>query len=198
MNRAAKKRASHEAVLASAGEMLRTRGIADSSVGEVMQGAGLTVGGFYGHFDSKESLFVEAIRCSAASGHQRLQHVLQTSPDAALTVVRAYLSAAHRDDVKGGCPLPNTVAEVARAGEPYRSALTELYASFIDPMAEMLGGGDAGRGKAMALFTAMYGALSLSRAVAGTPLSDEILAAALRQAETLISSTQTQLKGGTQ
>ncbi len=199
VSRAEQKRRTREAILASAGTLLRTRGIAESTVGEVMQAAGLTVGGFYGHFDSKEELFVEAIRCAAAAGRQRMEAVAHVSPDrvGALNAVAAYLSPAHRDDVAGGCPLPNPVAEVARAGEPYRAALAEVYDSFVVPLAEMLGGSDASRKEALGLLSTMYGALSLSRAVAGTPLSDEILTAALDQAERVLAERRLQLPGNT-
>lgn len=161
-----------------------------------MQGAGLTVGGFYGHFESKEELFVETIRCAAAAGRARMSEV---APDraGALSAVAAYLSPAHRDDVAGGCPLPNTVAEVARAGEPYRSALAEVYKSIVVPLAEMLGGDDASREEALGLLATMYGALSLSRAVAGSPLSNEILTAALQHAERVLAVNTTQLPGKT-
>lgn len=196
MSRAEQKRRTREAILASAGTLLRTRGIAESSVGEVMQAAGLTVGGFYGHFDSKEELFVEAIRCAAAAGRQRMEAVAR-GRGGALQAVAAYVSPAHRDDVAGGCPLPNTVAEVARAGEPYRAALAEVYDSFVVPLAEMLGGSDASRKEALGLLSTMYGALSLSRAVAGTPLSDEILTAALDQAERVLAERSLQLPGNT-
>ena len=179
--------------------MLRTRGIADSSVGDVMQGAGLTVGGFYGHFESKEDLFVETIRCAASAGHRRMADVAAVAPnrEGALAAVRAYLSPAHRDDVAGGCTLPNTVSEVARAGEPYRSALAEVCASFVDPLTEMLGGDDASREEALGLLATMFGALSLSRAVAGSPLSDQILFAAIQHAERLLATKTPQLPGKT-
>lgn len=199
MRREEQKRHTREAILASAGTLLRTRGIAESSVGEVMQGAGLTVGGFYGHFGSKEELFVEAIRCAAAAGRQRMDAVAEAAPDrvGALQAVAAYVSSAHRDDVAGGCPLPNTVAEVARAGEPYRAALAEVYDSFVVPLAGMLGGGDASRQEALGLLATMYGALSLSRAVAGTPLSDEILTAALKHAERVLAEGPPSTRGST-
>ncbi|MBO0798799.1 MAG: TetR/AcrR family transcriptional regulator, partial [Blastocatellia bacterium] len=68
MNQRAKQKAkSRQAITASAAALLRERGIKASSVMEVMQGAGLTVGGFYNHFDSKEELFVEALRSATSA-----------------------------------------------------------------------------------------------------------------------------------
>ena len=65
--KAEQKQKSHEAILASAAALLLERGIRASSVMDVMKGAGLTVGGFYGHFESKEHLFTETIRSTARS-----------------------------------------------------------------------------------------------------------------------------------
>lgn len=190
MSRAEQKRHSRDAIVASAGTLLRKRGIRESSVGDVMKGAGLTVGGFYGHFESKEELFVEAIR-AAGDTWRRVVAVAEgpTGRLRTLSVVKHYLSKAHRDNVETGCPLPNTVPEVAREGEPYRSALEGQFESFVHSLAGLLDSGPDGREEALGLIATMYGALSLSRAVAGTPLSDEILLAATKLAERSLDPT---------
>src|SRR5689334_11685882 len=119
------KQKSREAILASAAALLRERGIKASSVMDVMKGAGLTVGGFYNHFDSKEDLFVEVLQnASRANWNNLLKSARGDSPRArALSVIRQYLSRRHRDCKDAGCLLPGAAAEVARAGESYRSAL---------------------------------------------------------------------------
>jgi TetR/AcrR family transcriptional repressor of nem operon len=179
---------SHEAIVRSAARLMRERGIRASSVTDVMKGAGLTVGGFYGHFDSKEQLFAATIRSAAgATWSQLLASVTGASPsERVLGVVAAYLSKRHRDHPEAGCLLPSVAPEVAREGEPYRSALEPELAGFVGSLAAMLGPRAAHREKALGLVALMYGALSLSRAVAGTPLSDELLRAAKKMAEAAV------------
>lgn len=189
-----RKRRSHEAILASAATLLRERGIQGSSVGEVMKGAGLTVGGFYGHFESKEEMFAEAIRGEASSHWDRLFELArgETPRERALDLLRKYLSRPHRDRPGEGCLLPGTAAEIAREGEPYRSALAERLEGFGRSLADLLEeeGGEGRRERreeALGLIALMSGALSLSRAVAGTPLSDELLRAARKLGERLLA-----------
>jgi TetR/AcrR family transcriptional repressor of nem operon len=186
MNRKAeRKQESHEAILASAAGLLRKQRIRASSVQDVMKGAGLTVGGFYAHFESKEHLFAETIRntsahrtrlCSAAKGGTRRER--------AIAVMRRYLSRAHRDHPEKGCILPSTAPEVARDGEPYREALEEQLSGFITAFNDLAGD----RQKSVALVAMMDGALSLSRAVEGTPLSNELLKATQSAGEQLLSA----------
>ena len=161
-NRKAKqKQESREAIEVSAAALLRERGIAASSVMDVMKGAGLTVGGFYNHFDSKEDLFVQVLQnASRANWNNLLKAARGASPRArALNVTTQYLSRQHRDCKDTGCVLPSVAAEVARAGEPYRSALEEELSSFIKSFAQMVD------------------------AVAGTRLSDEFLQAGKKLSE---------------
>ena len=183
--KARQKQKSREAIAASASALLRERGIKASSVMDVMKGAGLTVGGFYSHYDSKDELFVETLRNAAASNWA---HLLQTakgdSPRSrTLSVLREYLSRKHRDNKETGCLLPSTAPEVARQGDPYRSALEQELSAFVDSFAKMIDAGRGSREKALGLIALMYGALSLSRAVAGTRLSDQFLEAAKKLGE---------------
>lgn len=174
------KQKSHDAILASAATLLVERGIQASSILDVMKGAGLTVGGFYGHFDSKEHLFTETLRGTArAVWDVLLRKAKEDAPEApALKVLERYLSRKHRDGVTATCPLPSITAEVSRAGEPYRGALESELQEFVQSFGELLGPGARRREKALAAIALMYGALSLSRAVRGTKLGDEFLDAA--------------------
>jgi TetR/AcrR family transcriptional repressor of nem operon len=180
-SKADQKRATHETILASAGRLLRARGIAGARVADVMAGARLTVGGFYGHFASKESLIDAALRRAGAEMRARLYERIDTKPvaDRALVVLKRYLSAAHRDDVATGCPLPAVVGEVGTTAPAHGAVMAEE----IDAMAGALeahlapGGGGSRRQRALALVALMYGGLSLARAARGTALSEEILKA---------------------
>lgn len=184
--KAAQKQRSHEAILDSARALLRSRGIRASSVMDVMKGAGLTVGGFYSHFESKEHLFAETIRNGANATWKRLIDGAkgESARERIGSVMERYLSKAHRDHPEAGCILPSAAPEVAREGEPYRSALEHQLQGFILSLTEL---GDGKRETAIALIALMAGALSLSRAVAGTKLSDEILKAARTMGEQLIA-----------
>jgi TetR/AcrR family transcriptional repressor of nem operon len=190
MNQKAKqKQRSREAIAASAAALLRERGIKASSVMDVMKGAGLTVGGFYNHFDSKEELFVETLRNAArANWDHLLKSASGNSPRArSLSLVRQYLSRKHRDKAEAGCLLPSAAQEIAREGEPYRSALEKELSGFVSSLANMLDAGVESREKAVGLIALMYGALSLSRAVAGTRLSDEFLQAGKKLGEQVLA-----------
>src|SRR5258707_4709249 len=179
------KQESREAMQASAAALFRERGIKASSVMDVMKGAGLTVGGFYNHFDSKEELFVQVLQnASRANWNNLLKSARGDSPRArALSVIRQYLTRQHRDCKDAGCPLPSAAAEVARAGEPYRSALDEDLSSFIKSFAQMIDAGSESREKAVGLLALTYRALSLSQAVAVTRLSDQLFEAGRRITE---------------
>lgn len=178
--KAEQKQKSHDAILTSAAALLLERGIRSSSVMDVMKGAGLTVGGFYGHFESKEQLFAETIRRTARTMWNELvqRSKSDTSRPPAMNVLFRYLSRKHRDSVEVGCPLPSIASEVAREGEPYREVLEGELAGIIRDLSGLIGPGEKAREKALALLALMYGALSLSRAVRGTRLSDEFLEAA--------------------
>src|SRR6476659_288060 len=103
------KQESREAITASAAALLRERGIRASSVMDVMKGAGLTVGGFYNHFDSKEELFVETLRNATSADWDRLfKSAKGDSPRSrAVSVITRYLSPKHRDNKETGCLLPS-------------------------------------------------------------------------------------------
>lgn len=191
--KAEQKQRSHEAILASAAALLRERGIRESSVTDVMKGAGLTVGGFYGHFASKEQLFVETIQHGASAIWDQLLGSAKgdTPRDRALSVVKRYLSRSHRDNADTGCLLPNAAPEVAREGEPYRSALESELSGFMRSFAALLDAGEAGEERALGLIALMVGALSLSRAVNGTTLSDRVLRASRRLAERALTEPRT-------
>src|SRR5262245_60120785 len=164
------KQKSRELIAASAATLLRERGIKASSVMDVMKGAGLTVGGFYNHYDSKEELFVEALRNAASANWDHLlKSAKGDSPRSrTLSVIREYVSRKHRDNKEAGCPLPSAAPEVAREGEPYRSALEKELSGFAGSLSDMLDAGVEGREKANGLLDLMYGALSLSRESVGT------------------------------
>jgi TetR/AcrR family transcriptional repressor of nem operon len=146
-----------------------------------MKGAGMTVGGFYAHFASKEELVDEALRRTAAELRDRLFARIEEkpAPDRAEVILKRYLSAAHRDDLTMGCPLPAVVGEIGTTAGQHGAVLAELVDALRDGIAEQLprGGLVPARTLALGLLALMVGGLSLARALQGTELSDEILRA---------------------
>lgn len=165
-------------ILASASRLLRERGIGGASVAEVMKGAGLTVGGFYAHFASKDELVDASLRHAMRQMWDQLLPTVGSArgAEAVAAIVRRYLSRTHRDHPAEGCPLPAVVGDAAQASPMIRDALADELGRNAETLGALLHG-DRRRHKALALVALMYGGLGLARALAGTPLSDEILEA---------------------
>jgi TetR/AcrR family transcriptional repressor of nem operon len=176
-----KKERSHETILESAARLVRERGISGASVGEVMKGAGMTVGGFYAHFASKEDLIDEALRRTTGELIQRLFARIEEKPaaDRAEVILKRYLSAAHRDEQSMGCPLPAVVGEIGTTAGQHGKVLAELVDALGVRLSEQLpkGKGASVRTLALGLVALMVGGLSLARALRGTELSDEVIRA---------------------
>src|SRR5215468_1656858 len=119
------KERTHETILESAARLVRSKGIAGARVADVMKGAGLTVGGFYAHFASKEALVDETLRRTGAELRSRLFARIEEKPETARVevILKRYLSAAHRDERSLGCPLPAVVGEVGTTAPEHRAAL---------------------------------------------------------------------------
>ncbi len=179
--KAEKKERSHESILDSAARLVRAKGISGAGVAEVMKGAALTVGGFYAHFASKDALVDETLRRTGAALRERLFARLDAKAEAERpeVILKRYLSAEHRDGGSPDCPLPAVVGEVGTTAPQHRTALAEQVQALVDGLAQRLpaGGIVPRRALAIGLLALMYGGLSLSRAVKGTELSDEVLRA---------------------
>lgn len=191
--KADKKEQSHAEILESASRLIREKGVAKTSVAEVMKGAGLTVGGFYAHFASKEALIDEVIRRAGAETRERLLRGLDEKPAEARAeaALGRYLSANHRDATGKGCPLPAVAGELTTGSGEHREALGEQIARMADELEPLLAqarrsdSSDLGLG----VVALMVGGLGLSRAVQGSELSDEILASCRELARRLLVSS---------
>jgi TetR/AcrR family transcriptional repressor of nem operon len=184
-----RKQQTHEKILAAAARLVRERGIAGTSVADAMGGAGLTVGGFYAHFQTRGHLIDEALRRAASEVRALLFSALEkTPPEArAAAVLDRYLSRAHRDEPERRCPFPSVLGEIATSGE-HREALGEAVEALVTELAQVLPAGKKGerRARALGLLGVMVGCLSLSRALAGTKLSDELLLAGRKAGRALM------------
>jgi TetR/AcrR family transcriptional repressor of nem operon len=173
------KERTHSAIIASACRLLREKGIGGARVADVMSGAGLTVGGFYAHFASKEALVDEAIRRTAEFMRGKLFDRIEDKPPAVRgeVVLKRYLSSAHRDDPANGCPMPAIVGEVSTSTPEHRDVLAEQISELANELTKHLVKSESKRATALGMIALMYGGISLARAVRGTDLSDEILRA---------------------
>ena len=158
----------HEAILEAAGLLFREKGFDSVGVAEVMNAAGLTHGGFYGHFKSKDDLIA-----------QTMTYLLeQASSDVDFDVlVDRYLSPAHRDNPATGCPTAALAAATRRQSKSAREAMTTGQRGFIEALSKKADGNSAAarRRTAIATWSAMVGAITLARAVEDRKLAAEIL-----------------------
>jgi len=164
-----------------AGALFREKGFNGIGVADLMKEAGLTHGGFYGHFASKDDLAAEACTGTLATAAERWERLAREKPEEALaTIAGNYLSAKHRDKPATGCPIAALGVDAARQDGPVRRAFTEGLRPFIDTLTNLLPGRSkaARREKALATLSGLVGAVILARAVDDPALSDEILAAA--------------------
>ncbi|MEV0714004.1 TetR/AcrR family transcriptional regulator [Asanoa sp. NPDC050611] len=172
----AQARENRQRVVETATRLFRERGIAQVSVADVMAGAGLTHGGFYKQFTSKDALAVEALAQGVAEVRERLAKIGEPGDERAReSFLDHYLSPDHRDSPGDGCP----IAGFARDMPGTDPDLTATYAAGVAYYADKLG--------STAAVSTAVGALILARATAGTELSDRILAEALASLTTTAS-----------
>ncbi|HJZ15388.1 MAG TPA: TetR/AcrR family transcriptional regulator [Stellaceae bacterium] len=168
-------------IIAAAAEF-RRNGITDTSNSDLMAAAGLTHGGFYRHFESKDQLVAEACDAAVRSMVDKFAAAaVGKSARRRLGAATArYLSTDHRDDPAHGCPLAALGSEVARCDEGVRSAATDGFRRLVAIIAAQYEGTrpDLAKQRALAAASMMIGALTMSRIVTDPELSSEILSQA--------------------
>jgi len=163
-----------------AAEMFREHGFDGIGVADLMKAAGLTHGGFYGHFKSKEELAGEACARALSKSRDKLAAVAQAGSDDPLAdVIGTYLSERHRKEGGKGCAFAALGADAARHSKPLRSVFSTGVENYLEVLTDIVPGRTKPerRKKAMATLSAMVGALVLSRAVDDAGLAKDILAA---------------------
>jgi TetR/AcrR family transcriptional repressor of nem operon len=175
------KQETHARIVRKASVRLREKGAHGIGVADLMKEAGLTHGGFYAHFDSREALLIEAFGYAMdRSMDYWRKNAEQTSPEKRLaTIVDSYLTTTHRDDPGRGCAVPTLGAEIARESPKARKAFAAKLEQMIEMIAEQLIDlpPKAARKQAAATLATMMGTLVLSRIAGNGEFSDEILAA---------------------
>ena len=181
-----------EAIVAAAARRFRSRGIDATGVADLMAEAGLTHGGFYTHFGSKDELVAEV--CGRAlAGMAASMEAVANRPGTGEPLERLlgrYLSRTHRDNPGEGCPLPTLGPEMLRQSDEARAAFTAGLESTLALLSRLLPGetDSARRRRSLGLLALMTGALALSRAVSDPRLSDEMLDAARAAARELTAA----------
>ncbi len=159
-------------IVAAAARMFRERGVARVSVAEVMAEVGLTHGGFYRHFPTKDALVTEAVGQAFVEQTERLTGYDELAGRARAAFLDMYLSAEHRDDPGHGCATAGFSDDVAR--DEAADGAKQHYADGVEVYARWFGRD----GEDLVAVSILVGALLLARATAGTDLSDRILTAA--------------------
>jgi TetR/AcrR family transcriptional repressor of nem operon len=170
------KAASRERIVAVAAARIREAGTEQPGVAEIMRAAGLTHGGFYKHFGSRDELIVEAVEHAMTETESRVHELMAAAEDPLAAWADAYLSTEHRDDPGTGCAVAALGADIPRVGgaaqEAYR-AQVEGYVAYLQQLLE--GDDETARRRATVTLSAMVGAVTIARALGPTARSDEIL-----------------------
>jgi TetR/AcrR family transcriptional repressor of nem operon len=189
MPRVSRAEADHhrEAITEASARLFKEHGLKGVSVAELMGAAGLTHGGFYGHFESKDALAGVAVAHAYEQAVQRWQRRIagKTADAARAALVESYLTPQSLKNVGLGCPTVALAGDVAR--EPAQAPIRVAYLKGLDDLVSILAtveprvgtdtGNGAGRRAALADYATMVGALMLARATEGEPLSAQILEA---------------------
>jgi len=177
-------------ILESARRLFNSKGFTQVSIGEVMENAGLTHGGFYRHFKDKDELYAEAVRwflCEEAPKPWQRRRRGAARKSRAHRIVDAYFSLDHFDDRESCCPLIALPSDTARSGEGVKAAYQDVLQKLLALFQADLGGA-AARERALALAALCIGGLAASRGVADPGLAQELRQAAYRQAQTMLKA----------
>lgn len=178
-----RKEATHERIVETAARAIRRSGYDGTGVADIMKEAGLTHGGFYAHFDSREAMLAEAADRAGAEAVATMERIAaSTPPDQALeAMMQAYLSNEHVKDIETGCATAALGSEMPRQTPEVRRAATRRIKEMIDLVARQLPdwGQPGAHEHALVIVATMVGALILARAVDDPKLSNALREAAL-------------------
>jgi TetR/AcrR family transcriptional repressor of nem operon len=173
------KNETHARIVKRASVKLREKGAHGIGVADLMKEAGLTHGGFYAHFDSRDALVIEAVAHAMDRSTEKWRKLsAETPPDKRLAkIVNSYLASDHRDNPGQGCAVPTLAADIARESARTRRAFAGRMEQMIDMLADQYQGQPrkAARKQAMAALATMMGSLVMARVAGNSELSDEIL-----------------------
>ena len=169
----ASKQQSHEQIVSTAANCFREYGVDGISIANLMKAVGMTHGGFYKHFKSRDDLVTQALDAALQSSNKRYHAMgkLKFKP-----FVQNYLSLRHRDNRAEGCALAALLNDMARANAESRALYRSQFERSVERVAGLLEVTDEeSRGSAMLILSSMIGALSIARALDDEALSEELL-----------------------
>jgi TetR/AcrR family transcriptional repressor of nem operon len=173
----AQKEKTHKRIVAIASKRFREKGLTGYGIAELMKEAGLTVGGFYKHFDSRDELVAEAVS-DAFGTWQRQKETAESGgqPLSFAKLIDDYLSDVHRKNPGTGCAFSALAPEIARSDKRTRALTSEQVRKDLELLVGLLPGEGkrTARSRAILTFSALVGAMSLARAVSDEALSHEI------------------------
>ena len=177
------KEATHDRIVEAAARAIRRSGYNGTGVADIMKDAGLTHGGFYAHFPSREAMLAEAADRAGSESVAMMEHIAATSPPqrALQAMIEAYLSKAHVEGVETGCAAAALGSEMPRQAPEVRRAATRRIKEMIDLVARQSPdwGQPGVHERALVIVATMVGALVLARAVDDRRLSDALRKATL-------------------
>jgi len=180
----AKSKETHERIVETAARAIRRSGYDGTSVADIMKQAGLTHGGFYAHFPSREAMLAEAADRAGAEGIAASARVAAAAPpeQALQRLMCAYLSKDHLNSVETGCPVAALGSEMPRQAPEVRRAATRRIKEMIDVVARQAPdwGQPGAHERALFVVSAMVGTLLLARAVDDPRLSGAFLESTLK------------------
>jgi TetR/AcrR family transcriptional repressor of nem operon len=177
-----KKAETHERILRTAAAAIRRHGYDGVSVAEIMKEAGLTHGGFYAHFDSREAMLAEALERAGAESLESLSRNAESSPSRQRleSLMASYLSDRHLDSPESGCTLAALGSETRRQSAVVRRAATRRIKETVDLIERQLPDWGERHEDALAVMSCLVGALTIARATDDQALSRAIRKAASR------------------
>lgn len=172
-------------IVECARQLFNRRGFTEVSIDEIMSAAGLTRGGFYNHFKTKEDLYAETLEAfSCSNPTDRWEDVSVDfslrGPELARQLVNGYISRQHLEDVEGHCPLIALPSDVARAGPTVRAAYKKLFEAMAGVFGTNASASDdvTAREKGLAIASTCVGAMILARTIDDRELANEVCDAA--------------------
>jgi len=180
----AHKAETRKKIVESARRLFNRHGFTGVSIDEIMADAGLTRGGFYNHFNTKEELYAEVVQQVLSCRGERSSRAEAARPrgaNPAAEFIAAYLSRAHFENRDNSCPLMALPSDVARGGEPVKRAYRLVFEYMVESLEEGFSGPEARR-RAMAVAALCIGGMAVARAVDDVKLAHEIREAAKEMA----------------
>jgi TetR/AcrR family transcriptional repressor of nem operon len=174
------KEETHKTILKIAAAQLREQGPDRMSVGSVMNAAGLTHGGFYAHFKSKDALMVAVLRDTFERSGRRVAKLLEGLPPkhALAAYIDFYVAETHRDNPSTGCPITALNSDMPRQSKKFKVAFEAGVKSMVALIERLMGEASIADAEQLApsIFATMAGAVALSRTISDPALSNEFLA----------------------